>query len=165
MLKMKDPLAEAYRDTPADALARLSAGAFARCDAPELHRITGSFMDKGRSRTSRTEFILQRHALTEAALLWALDCWQTYASICETTAIIASPIADAKPPTGAIFLQGAMNAKLASLIEAQREICRRKGMDFVDIAGLASLSAMRLRDEDAKPIPKLVDELIEQYGV
>ena len=38
-------------------------------------------------------------------------------------------------------------------------------MDFVDIAGLASLSAMRLRDEDAKPIPKLVDELIEQYGV
>jgi hypothetical protein len=36
-------------------------------------------------------------------------------------------------------------------------------MAFEDIAGLASLSAMRLRDETARSIPELVDELVEQY--
>ena len=165
MRKTVDPLKPCYADTPAAALAALAVGAFARCDTPEMNRTAEAVTGKERSRGERAEFVLRSHALTEAALLWALDCWQTYATVCETTAIIAGLGADGKLPTGAIFLQGTMNAKLASLIDAQKEICRRSGMTFEDVANMASLSAMRARDEGAKPIKQLVDELTVQYSV
>ena len=165
MLKTKDPLKTAYADTPGAALAALAVGAFTRCDAPEMNRTAEAVMGKDRSRGERAEFVLRSHALTEATLLWSLACWQVYARIVELTAILASTVAEEMPAGNAAFMKNATNAKLASLIAAQEEICRRSGMAFEDVAGMASLSAMHARDEDAKPIPKLVGELVEQFSV
>ena len=167
-MKSHDQLKHVYNAAPADVLATMAAGALARGDTSEIARIGDALLDKSRSATERLRQVQRRGELTQIGLTWALDCWQTYGVIMECTIATQPPDDDMpydKLSVIAEFMRRAMSARLASLIAAQREICQRNGMAFDDMTRLANLKAMGLRDEEAKPIPELVKELVEQYGV
>lgn len=163
-MKTHDHLQRIYNDAPANVLATMTVGALVRCDTSEIVRIGDALRNKARSATERRSQIQRRNELTQMGLAWVLVCWQTYAALVEF-AMATQILNDSKLPVVAGIMRRAMNAKLASLIAAQREICRRNGMAFDDMAQLANLSAMALRDEEAKPIPDLVKELVERYGI
>ena len=163
-MKPHDSLQHIYNDAPAGVLATMTAGALARGDTSEIARIGDALQNKARSAMERRSQILRRGELTQMGLAWALDCWQTYAALVEFAMATQIPN-DYRLPVVAGPMRRAMNAKLASLIAAQREICKRNGMAFDDMAHLANLDAMALHDEDAKPIPGVVKELVERYGI
>lgn len=163
-MRTHDPLQHVYNDAPARVLATMTAGALARGDTSEIARIGDALLDKGRSASERRAHIQRHGELTQMGLAWALDCWQTYGAIVEFAMAAQAPNDD-RLSVAAEFMRRAMNAKLASLIAAQREICQRNGMAFDDMAQLADLKAMALRDEETRPIPELVKAFAEQYGV
>ena len=155
-MRNHDHLQRIYTDAPAHVLATMTAGALARCDTSEIARIGDALLDKSRSSTERLRQVLRRGELTQMGLAWALDCWQTYGAIMEFT-MAAQPPNDDMPydklSVIAEFMRRAMNAKLASLIAAQREICQHNGMAFDDMRRLANLDAMGLRDEETSRFP------------
>lgn len=163
-MKPYDSLQHVYDDAPAGVLATMTVGALARGDTSEIARIGDALQNKARSASERRSQIQRRNELTQMGLAWALACWQTYGALVEFAMATQIPD-DYKLPLVAGLMRRAMNAKLASLIAAQREICERNGMVFDDMARLANLDAMVLRDEAARPIPDLVKELVERYGV
>lgn len=153
---MKSPaLNRILEKSPAESLAALCTGALLRRDNTEIERIYGAIPNHAKA--SRTEFFIQHHAMTESILLWALEYWKTVATVRTCIAATLVPGISDK----AKFLQGAHEAKLATLIEAMRRICGDTGIDFEDVAAFAEIDT----EIDAKPIPKLLPEFVEMFGV
>ena len=145
--------------SPADSLAAMSTSSFLRGDTTELHRIYAALPAHGRA--SRHEFIVKHHAMTESILLWSVEYWKTVATINSCLAVsVAANSGDDERPIAA-FLVNAHKAKQATLIEAMRRICDRMGIAFEDIAAFAEVDT----DIDAQPIPKLIPEYVELFGV
>lgn len=144
--------------SPAEALAAMSASALFRGDSAERERIFAALPGHGRG--SRGEFLIQHHALTESALLWIIECLKTQSTI--NTCLAASLAAENDHHEAmAVLLGNAHKAKLASLIEAMRQVCKRTGVSFEDVAGFAEIE----QPPEATPIPKLVAEFVELFGV
>ena len=157
---MKSPaLNRILEKSPAESLAALCTGAFLRCDNTEIERIYGAIPSHGKA--SRNEFFIQRHAMTEKVLLWSVEYWKTVATVRTCLAASLVPgIAD-KDANISTFFQRAHEAKLATLIEAMRRICADTGIDFEDVAAFAEVDT----DIDGHPIPKLISEYVELFGV
>lgn len=141
--------------SPAESLAALCTGALLRRDNTEIERIYGAIPNHAKA--SRTEFFIKHHAMTESILLWALEYWKTVATV--RTCIAAT--LDPSVSDEATFLQRAHKAKLATLIEAMRRICADIGIDFEDVAAFTEADT----NIDAKPIPKLLPDYVELFGV
>jgi hypothetical protein len=157
---MKSPaLYRILEKTPLGSLAALSVGAFLRADKAELERIYGVL--PSHRRESRNEFFIQHHAMTENILLWAVEYWKTVAIINSSLAVSAVPGIDEKESKAASFLLNAHKAKQATLIEAMRQICADAGIDFQDVATFAEVDT----NIDARPIPKLIPEYVEMFGI
>lgn len=156
---MKSPaLNRILEKSPPESLAALSVSAFLRNDNAEIERIFGALPSQGKA--SRHEFFIRHHAMTESVLLWSVEYWKTIATVraCLVALLSTGENADAKASS---FLADAYNAKAASLIEAMRRICADNGLDFEDVVIFAEVDT----DVDAKPIPKLVEEYVELFGV
>ena len=156
---MKSPaLNRILEKSPPESLAALSVSAFLRHDNTEIERIFGALPSQGKA--SRHEFFIRHHAMTESVLLWSVEYWKTIATVraCLVALLSTGENADAKASS---FLADAYNAKAASLIEAMRRICADTGIDFEDVAAFAEVDG----DVDAKPIPKLIHEYVELFGV
>lgn len=144
--------------TPAETLAALSASAFIRGDTAESERIFAAL--PGHGRASRHEYLIQHHALTESALLWVIECLKAQSTI--NACLAASLAADSDHYESiAVFLGNAHKAKLTSLIEAMREVCKKTGVSFEDIIEFAEIE----QPPEAKPIPKLVAKYVAMFGV
>lgn len=157
---MKSPtLNRILEKSPPESLAALSVGAFLRRDNTDIGRIYGALPSQVRA--SRHEFFIQHHAMTESILLWSVEYWKTVATInsCLAVSVAANRGGDERPIAN--FLLNAHKAKQATLIEAMRRICTDTGIAFEDVATFAEVDA----DIDAKPIPKLIPEYIELFGV
>ncbi len=153
---MKSPaLNRILEKSPAESLAALCTGALLRCDNTEIERIYGAIPSHAKS--SRTEFFIQHHAMTESVLLWSVEYWKTVATVRTCIAATLVPGISDK----ASFLQSAYEAKLATLIEAMRRICADTGINFEDVAAFTEVDT----NIDAKPIPKLLPEYVEMFGV
>lgn len=153
---MKNPaLNRILEKSPAESLAALCTSAFLRGDNTEIERIYGAI--PSHAKASRTEFFVLNHALTEGVLLWALEYWKTVATVRTCIAATLVPGISDK----ASFLQSAYEAKLATLIEAMRRICADTGINFEDVAAFTEVDT----NIDAKPIPKLLPEYVEMFGV
>ena len=156
---MKSPaLNRILEKSPPESLAALSVSALLRRDNAEIERIFGALPSQGKA--SRREFFIRHHAMTESVLLWSVEYWKTIATVraCLVALLSTGENADAKASS---FLADAYNAKAASLIEAMRRICADTGIDFEDIAAFAEVDT----NIDAKPIPNLVEEYREIFGV
>lgn len=156
---MKNPaLNRILEKSPAESLAALCTSAFLRGDNTEIERIYGAI--PSHAKASRTEFFVLNHALTEGVLLWALEYWKTVATVraCLVALLSAEESSNAKASS---FLADAYNAKAASLIAAMRRICADTGIDFDDVAAFAEVDT----NIAAKPIPKLVSEFVEMFGM
>lgn len=142
---------------PAQNLAVLSVCAFLRCDSIEIDRIYGALPSHGKK--SKHEFLIRHHFMTERILLWTVEYWKTIATAraCLVTALASQD----DEATSAAFLADAQNAKLISLVEALRRICADSGINFGDVSTFAGVDT----DLDVKPIPPLVEEYIETFGV
>jgi len=160
---MKTNCEKLYGKAPPNVLGTLAAGAFIKGDTDELHRVYSAIHSM--SGNSMLRFHRQQSALMTTILLWVIDCKDTYSKILET-AIFQSGVSigevNTKEATAANFIREAMQRRLSSLIVAMQEICRRNGIEFDDVSCLAGIDGMALR-EDVPAIPKLVEELIEQY--
>lgn len=157
---MKSPaLNRILEKSPTEALAALSVGAFLRCDNTEIERIYGALPSQGK--TSRNEFFIRHHAMTESILLWAVEYWKTVATARACLAVSVAAGGGGDETAVASFLLDAHKAKQATLIEAMRRICSDNGLDFEDVAAFAEVDG----DVDAKPIPKLIQEYVELFGV
>jgi len=157
---MKSPaLNRILEKSPPESLAALSVGAFLRCDNIEIERIYAAIPSHGK--VSRQEFFIRHHAMTESILLWALEYWKTHSLTQSMTALIVDSEAAPRDILGAELIHRANAAKLATLIEAMRQICADTGIDFQDIAAFAEIDT----DTDSKPIPKLLEEYREVFGV
>ena len=157
---MKSPaLNRILEKSPPESLAALSVSALLRRDNAEIERIFGALPSQGKA--SRHEFFIRHHAMTESVLLWVVEYWKTVATIrtCLATSLVPG-IAD-KDANISSFLQRANEAKLSTLIEAMRRICADTGIDFEDVAAFAEVDT----NIDAKPIPNLVEEYREIFGV
>ena len=158
---MKSPaLNRILEKTPTDSLAALSVGAFIRSDITELERIYGSL--PSHRRESRQEFFIQHHAIIESILLWAVDYWRTHSLMQSMTALIVDRESSPRDILGADFLHRANKAKLASLIEAMRQICSAQGIAFEDVATFAEIN---VDDIDAQPVPAMVAEFVDMFGI
>lgn len=142
---------------PADALAGLSTSSFMRGDTAELNRIFAALPAHGIS--SRREFLIKHHALTEAVLMWCIEYLKTVANA--RACLVAALASDGQMVTESMFLADAHNAKAASLVEALRIICANSGIDFEDVCEFAEVEIT----SDARPIPGLVNEYVETFGV
>jgi hypothetical protein len=157
---MKSPaLNRIMEKTPTESLAALSVGAFIRSDATELERIYGAL--PSHRRESRQEFFIQHHAMIESILLWAVDYWRTHSLMQSMTALIVDRESSPHDILGADFLHRTNKAKLASLIEAMRLICRAQGITFDDVATFAEIDT----DIDAQPVPAMVAEFVEIFSM
>lgn len=157
---MKSPaLNRILEKSPPESLAALSVSALLRADNTEIERIYGALPSKGRA--SRNEFFIQHHAMTESILLWTVEYWKTVATVRTCLAASLVPGITDKDANISSFLQRAHEAKQATLIEAMRRICADAGIDFEDVAAFAEVDT----NIDAKPIPKLVTEYVELFGV
>lgn len=157
---MKSPaLNRILEKTPAESLAALSVGAFLRRDNTELERIYGALPSQ--SKTSRNEFFIRHHAMTESILLWSVEYWRTVATINTCLAVSLATNGGGDETTVASFLLNAHKAKQATLIEAMRRVCADAGIDFEDVAAFAEVDT----GIDAKPIPKLIPEYVDMFGV
>lgn len=157
---MKSPaLNRILEKTPAESLAALSVSAFLRRDNTEINRIYGALPSHGKN--SRHEFFIRHHAMTESILLWALEYWKTRSLAQSMTALIIDRESSPTDILGADFLKRAHTAKLATLIEAMRQICSAQGIAFEDVASFAEVDA----DVDAQPIPNLIPEYVAMFGV
>lgn len=157
---MKSPaLNRILEKTPAESLAALSVSAFLRRDNTEIERIYGALPSHGR--VSRGEFFIRHHAMTESILLWSVEYWKTVATVRTCLAVSVAADGGGDETTVASFLLDAHKAKQATLIEAMRRICADTGLDFEDVAAFAEVDG----DVDAKPIPKLIQEYVELFGV
>lgn len=145
--------------TSTESLAALSVGAFFRSDTTEMARIYGAL--PSHSSASRHEFVIQHHAMTEGALLWAVEYWKTSALMQSMTALIVDPESSPRDILGAEIIHRANKAKLASLIEAMRQICSDYGMVFEDVATFAEVDVAI----DAQPIPAMVAEFVGMFGM
>lgn len=143
--------------TPADALAGLSTSSFMRGDTAELNRIFSALPAHGLG--SRREFLIKHHAMTESILLWCVEYWKTVATA--RACLVSALESDGEMVGASTFMADAHNAKAATLIEALRIICANAGIDFEDVAEFAEVEIT----SDAKPIPKLVSEYVETFGV
>ena len=155
---MKSPaLNRILEKSPATSLAALCTSAFLRGDTAELNRIFSALPAHGLG--PRREFLVKHHALTESVLMWCIEYLKTVAT---ARACLVSALASAgQMVRESTFLADAYNAKAASLVEALRIICANTGIDFEDVAEFAEIDV----DIDAKPIPKLVDEYVQTFGV
>ena len=156
---MKSPaLNRVLEKSTAETLAALSVGAYFRADNAELNRIYGALPCHGQA--SRHEFFIQHHAMTENVLLWAVEYWKTHSLAQSMVALIVDHDSTPKDVLGADFIHRANKAKMATLIEAMRQICSANGIPFDDVATFAEVDA----DIDAQPIPKLIPEYVEMFG-
>lgn len=155
---MKSPaLNKLLEKSPVESLSALATGAFMRADTDELRRIVGAMTSHPRA--SRREFMIRHHAMTESVLLWVVEYWKTVATV--RTCLVAALAAKGEESAAATFLADANKAKQASLIEAMRQICADNGIDFEDVATFAEIDT----ELDAKPIPKLIPEYVELFGI
>ena len=145
--------------SPPESLAALSVSAFLRCDNTEIERIYGALPSQGKA--SRHEFFIRRHAMTESIMLWAIEYWRTAATAQTCLVAAIAPGTTQIDADVSTFMLNAQKAKLATLIEAMRRICADTGVDFEDVATFAEVDT----DIDAKPIPKLIPEYVEMFGV
>lgn len=158
---MKSPaLNRVMEKTPTASLIAMSVGAFIRSDTTELERIYGVL--PSHRRESRNEFFIQHHALTESILLWVIEYWRTNFMAMAMTALVVDRYSSPSDITGADFLHRANKAKLASLIEAMRQICSDRGITFEDVATFAEIN---IDEIDAQPVPAMVTEFVEMFGV
>ncbi len=144
---------------PTGSLAALSVGALLRCDNTEIERIYGAIPSHGKA--SRNEFFIQHHALYESILLWVIEYWRTHSLTQLMTALIVNRESSPRDILGADFLHRANKAKLASLIEAMRQICSAQGISFEDVATFAEINV----DTDAQPVSQMVAEFVEIFGI
>ncbi len=155
---MKSPaLNRILEKSPATSLAALCTSAFLRGDTAELNRIFSALPAHGLG--SRREFLIKHHAMTESILLWCVEYWKTIATA--RACLVAALSSDGEMVGASTFMADAHNAKAASLIEALRIICANSGIDFEDVAEFAEVEI----NSDAKPIPSLVSEYVETFGV
>jgi hypothetical protein len=158
---MKSPtLNRILEKTPTASLAALSVGAFFRYDTTELERIYGAL--PSHRRESRREFFIQHHALTESILLWVIEFWKTHSMMQSMTALIVDRESSPRDVIGGDLIYRANKAKLASLVEAMRQICSANGIAFDDVTTFAEINVDEI---DAQPIPELVPEYVELFGV
>lgn len=157
---MKSPvLNRILEKSPIKSLVALSVGAFLRGDNIEIQRIYGAM--PSHDRASRHDFFIRHHAMTESILLWALEYWKTHSLAQSMTALIIDRESTPTDILGADFIKCAHTAKLATLIVAMRQICSAQGIAFEDVTTFAEVDA----DVDAQPIPKLIPEYVEMFGV
>ena len=157
---MKSPaLNRILEKSPPESLAALSVGAFLRHENTEIERIYGALPSHGR--VSRSEFFIRHHAMTESILLWSVEYWKTVATVRTCLAVSVAADGGGNETAVASFLLDAHKAKQATLIEAMRRICADNGLDYEDVAAFAEVDG----DVDAKPIPKLIQEYVEIFGV
>ena len=146
--------------TPADALAGLSTSSFMRGDTAELHRIFAALPAHGLG--SRREFLIQHHAMIESILLWAVEYWRTHSLMRSMTALIVDRESSSRDVVGGDLIYRANKAKLASLIEAMRQLCSDRGITFEDVTNFAEINVDEI---DAQPVPAMVAEFVEMFGV
>ena len=157
---MKQNLKRLYDKIPAEALATLATGAFCRADTDELHRVVSAIGD--RQAGGQLRYSHHQHGLTTTTLLWCLDCSSTYSTILEMRLAVGSGGLGEKQALFAEFMSRAMQGRLASLIDAMRQICDVSGLDFKDVQRMSGISDMTFRD-DVPVIPAAVAEFVEQY--
>lgn len=157
---MKPNLEKLYDKTPAEALATLATGAFLRSDTEELHRVVAAVGN--RQAGEQLGYSHHKWGLTTTTLLWGLDCRSTYSTILEMQ--LAAEICGLSEKESQLtkFVARAMQGRLASLLEAMRQICDKSGLDFEDVQRMVGVSDMAFRD-DVPVIPAVVTELIAQY--
>ena len=158
---MKSPaLNRILEKTSPESLAALSVGAFFRYDATELERIYGAL--PSHRRESRNEFFILHHALTESILLWVIEHLRTSSLMQSMTVLIVDCESSPHDILGGEFIYRANKAKQASLIEAMRQICSTNGIAFKDVATFAEINVDEI---DAKPVPAMVAEFVEMFGI
>lgn len=158
---MKSPaLNRILEKTSPESLAALSVGAFFRYDATELERIYGAL--PSHRRASRNEFFIQHHAMTENVLLWSVEYWRTSSLMNSMSALIVDRESSPRDVVGGDLIYRANKAKLASLIEAMHQICSAQGIAFEDVATFAEINVEEI---DAKPVPAMVAEFVEMFGI
>ena len=146
--------------SPADSLASLATLPFIRSDADEIHRVFGAVAGKGRA--ERYEFFIKHHALTESILIWAVEFWKANYQAMAMTALVVSSDSSPRDIAAANFLHRANRAKLASLIEAMRQICSAQGISFEDVATFAEIN---LDEIDVQPVTAMVTEFVEMFSM
>lgn len=146
--------------SPADSLASLATSAFIRSDTDEIQRVFGAVAGKGRA--ERYEFFIKHHALTESILIWAVEFWKANYQAMAMTALVVSSDSSPRDVAAADFLHRANKAKLASLIEAMRQICSANGIAFKDVATFAEINVDEI---DAKPVSAMVAEFVEMFSM
>lgn len=157
---MKSPaLNRILGKTPPESLAVLSVSAFLRSDNIEMERIYGAL--PSHRRESRNEFFIQHHALTESILLWVIEYWRTHSLTQAMTTLIVDRESSPSDILGGNLIKCANKAKLASLIEAMRQICSAQGIAFDDVATFAEI----ITDIDAQPVHAMVTEFVEMFGI
>lgn len=155
---MKPNISKLYEHTPADSLATLAAGATFRGDTNELNDVLTALQDKGSAEQLR--FMHHNGALTNSILTWALDCQVSYGKMLEFK--LAALGEDGEITRFARFMSKAMAHRIASLIEAMKQICAGCGLDFEDVARNTGIDDMPLLDE-APSLAEAVSMFIEQY--
>jgi hypothetical protein len=157
---MKSPaLNRILEKIPPESLAALLVRAFLRCDNAEIDRIYGALPSHGK--VSRHEFFIRHHAMTESILLWTIEYWRTAATAQTCLVAAIAPRTTQDDAAISTFFLNANKAKQATLIEAMRQICTNTGIDFEDVAAFAEVDT----EIDAKPIPKLIPEYVEMFGI
>ncbi len=157
---MKPNLEKLYDKTPDEALATLAAGAFFRADTDEMYRVVSTIGD--RQPGAQLRYSHHQHGLTTTTLLWCLDCSSTYSQILEMRLAVEGGGLGEKAALFAKFMGRAMQGRLASLLDAMRQICDVSGLDFEDVQRMSGVSDMTFRD-DVPGIPAAVAEFVEQY--
>ena len=157
---MKLNIEKLYDKTPAEALATLATGAFLRADTEELHRVVGAVGN--RQAGAQLRYSHHQHGLTTTTLLWCLDCRSTYSSILELRLAVECAGLGEKEALFADFMGRPMQGRLASLLEAMRQMCDESGLDFEDVKRNPGISDMAFRD-DVPVIPGAVTEFVVQY--
>jgi hypothetical protein len=158
---MKSPtLNRILEKTPTASLAALSVGAFFRYDTTELERIYGAL--PSHRRESRREFFIQHHALTESILLWVIEFWKTHSMMQSMTALIVDRESSPRDVIGGNLIYRANKAKLASLIEAMRQICSANGITFEDVATFAEVNVDEI---DVQPVTAMVTEFVDMFSM
>ena len=163
---MKQGIEKLYEKMPLSALGALAAGAFFRADNTEMQDILMATADL--STREQLKFKCISHNHTMAALLWAIDCHATYRQLLEFTVCITNLVDESERDSIMLLdcLIKATRRRLAALIAAMQKICETAGHEFEPIERIAGIDAqVRMMMADAPVSPKLVDELVAQYGV
>ena len=156
----KSSLNRVIDKSPADSLASLATSAFIRSDTDEMQRVFGAVAEKGRA--ERYDFFIKHHALTEAILIWAIEFWKSSYQAMAMTALIVSSDSSPRDIAAANFLHRANKAKLASLVEAMRQICSANGITFEDVATFAEINVDEI---DVQPVTAMVTDFLEMFSM